>query len=1857
MAASPREITFIVSGKAQSTEGIEPAPHGGSVRSAARVGARRGKSETVRLTARVDEDVVRLHIANGPTLYLHPDNARELLRAQRGGAPGTARGAADAREDELEVPSQLAWRGLESRPDAPGTRGRSAEWSGDVVVEGVDIVTGIVKDKAAKLAGAAIVKKVDGQVDPGVYQLKPDSLQPLKEGGQKLASVPASKDPMLVLIHGTFSNTAGTFGKLWQSHPDMVRDLFKQYGGRVYGLDHPTLGDNPFGNALLLVKTLPVGATLHLLTHSRGGLVAETLARVCGGLGTSAEDLKKFDKAAFAEYKRDLRELAAEVQARKIKVERVVRVACPVRGTLLASRRLDAFLSVFKWGLQGAGIPVLPQIVDFIGEVARRRAEPEELPGLEVQMPGSAFTKWANAAEQTLDNDLRVVAGDVQGDSVLSWLKTLLTDAFYWTDHDLVVQTRSMYGGTPRAGGRAMFVLDRGAKVNHFNYFSNDRTATHIVRGLIDETPEAFRAIGPLSWAGEDASGVRAAIVKRSRGARPADRPAVFVLPGILGSHLKVNGKRVWLSLRFVNNLDRLHWDPKTASRVVADGPVGSSYDDLIEHLADTHEVIPFSYDWRRPLEDEAKRLAEEVEKALKARETTKLPVRIVAHSMGGVLARTMQLVKPATWKRLMERDGARFLMLGTPNAGSYAPMQVMSGDDTFGNLFALFGSLFDGVEARQIVAGMPGLLQLQADLTRGKYALGDAKVWKKFNDSDIEEVRKRRNSGSLWHKQKEQEDILKWGLPSQEHLDLAVALRKRLDEQDFGTDIANMALVLGNAKATPAGVDIVGEDVVYLDTTQGDGRVTHENARIAGVRTWQVDAVHGDLADERKAFAAYVEILTTGETALLPAVGEAGATRAGGAMAAMLPDTQALTPSRPSRALRSSAPPSSMEEVFASRADTAQPEKSAGMRFSVRVSNGNLKFVRNPLLIGHYRSLKLTGAEAVIDRLVGEAMSSSLQARLYPSAIGTNQIFTNRHADPENPFGMPRPEAVVVVGLAEEGNLRASELIETVRQGVIAYSQQLAGRQELAPATIELASTLIGSGGINQSAGASAQAITHGVRQANIILANMGWPVVSRLTFIELYLDRAAEALNALRVFDEGDVKDVVIEPFIDEAPGGLKRPSEFGYRGAEYDVVSVFEQRTEKTTDLQYTLSTRRARDEVRGTIAQSKLVDSLVATGADDLNEDPRIGRTLFKLMVPIEIEPFLAGSTSLRLLLDPRTAAYPWEMFDVQRDDGQQDAEPWGIQTRMLRKLRTEVFRENPRSATAGGVLVIGEPQCPPDRYPPLPGAATEAREVAKVLDAKPLLNGDALAIANAVFDRSYSILHVAGHGDVIDGVGGIVLSNGITFGANDIEKMRIVPDLAFINCCHLGRFATDPGKRRDPVPGGMPGFAANVAQKLIEIGVRCVVAAGWAVDDDAALIFARTFYRYIRNGRPFVEAVSEARRITHRDAPHSNTWAAYQCYGEPDWTYGPERGDDHRPRTPPRVASDVGLNLRLDTLAIEHQFSGRSVEDVRAELRSLQDNGNPAWFEQGEVAAGFGRAYGEIGDFEEAIRWYTAAMQAEDGSAGLRALEQLGNMRVRLGEKIHRGAPKNAAEHARALAVVEGGIELLKKAASIAATAERHSLLGSAYKRLAEILGFGEDSRQALETALGHYEAAEKAALTSGGDLFYPALNGLSIELRLRSRGDGSSRRFDPKRISAIRESIERKNRTDADFWSVVGRTELTVYEALDAGTLSQVAETAVAELRDTAKRVASQRKWDTVVFQMRVTLEDYLRAGGHSSGERDAANMLLAQMPVQEVKVAAAGKRRKDSGAKVRPKATAKGKSKAKAKAKAKAKK
>lgn len=1870
--AAGQEISFLIPGQLQAAAGAASrggaaaaAPSTSRIKASVRLhtGAARDGADAgglVRVSAKPGEDVVVLTIANGPTLVLHPEDARDLMRAQAGG-PGTRAATVALGADEVAVSCHLAWAGLE----ASATRGATRGWLGDVVLQAFDVVTDLFKDEAVTLATAAITKKVDGQVDAGVYALKAFAQAlpaTLKGSGAKLAQVPPAADgqPLLVLVHGTFVDTVSTFGKLWLQHPDKVRDLFGRYGDKVYALDHPTMGQSPIANALTLVQALPAGARLHLLTHSRGGLVAEILARACGGGKLTAAELALFADEKYAEHRKDLSALVQQAQAKGLKLERVVRVACPARGTTLASGRLDAYLSVLQWGLQLAQVPVAPALVDFLHEVARRRADPTELPGIEAMMPESAVVAWLNRGEVSLPGELRVVAGDLEGDSVGSWVKTLLADAFYWGDNDLVVQTRSMYGGAPRQGElsagaspSAQFMLDRGGKVTHFNYFSNPSTVEAVTGALLGSEPAGFAAIGPLSWAGKDASGSRSArAVARSRGlfwgsddkpaaqsaeelalaaAQAAKRPAVFVLPGILGSNLKLDGKRVWLGFGFINGLMKLRWDPATAERVQPDGPIGSSYDDLIERLADSHEVIPFAYDWRRPIEDEARRLALEVDQAIAARRASGQPVRIIAHSMGGLVARTLQLEAPETWRRLMAHADARLLMLGTPNAGSWAPMQTLSGDDTFGNALVAFGSLFDNGGARKMMAGMPGFIQLQAGLLDPAQGLDRAETWQKLAEQDINTLRQ----NSYWHTLDSQITIYEWGAPPQAVLDQAVSLRRRLDAQltQLGTDKQKMLLVVGHADFTPAGIQMDPlSGLEYLNTPDdGDGRVTQASSTQLGLRTWKLDAEHGKLPDVAEAFAAYVELLNSGDTRLLDRLEPN--TRGAASKAA----DRTLARSRPSRGLQSSLPPSKEADVLASagaaRRGQGKTRGNGSQALQVQVLNADLRFVQQPLLVGHYRALSLTGAEAVIDALVQQAMSRALAAGLYPDAPGSHQIFGNARDNPDNPFEMARPQAAIVVGLGEEGKLRSSDLSFTVRQAVLAYAQRLSEQGGASrPQDFELAATLIGSGGSGINAGSAARAIAQGALEAKQKLQACGWPQLRQLTLVELFLDRAGDAWRALQLQELAAPERLRLLGKVQSGPGAMRRMLESSYRGASYDFISALSLPGQDPAHplINYTLDTKRARTEIRAQQAQGSLLRELVEKASNVANTDPMIGRTLFNLLVPVEMEPFLGGSSEMVIELEAATAGIPWELLNTNPDPGVADPRPWAIRSKLIRKLQLKDFRSELRDASPDDhVLVIGEPLCDPTQYPRLDGARREALAVAAQLGTalggvdgrgedkvrQLVEQNDAQSIINALFERSYRAIHIAGHG-APGAKGGVVLSGSNTFlGADEVRAMRVVPELVFLNCCHLaGReAATVLDSRGGRLPAyDRAGFAANIAEELIRVGVRCVVAAGWAVEDDAAEQFATRFYAALLGGARFIEAVGQAREAAWQANAQGNTWAAYQCYGDPEWRWQREGGDAQRPALNlgeefAGIASPVSLTLALEKLAIEAQYNKRRAGSAQLDkLRYLDAQFKALWGGMGAVAEAFAVAYAALGERAGAIAWYRSAVNAEDASASLKAAEQLGNLLVRQGEK------------AGDMAALQEGTALLERVLAVQPTAERHNLLGSACK-LQAMAGQGPQAAEFLQRSLQHYLEAERICLAQADPKrYYPAMNAIALSLHLAFQNpklQSLQGLIAPARIQDAREALNQANQREPDFWNVVGQTELSLLEALSQGRLAEVAEACLASFSQLKQRVPAATLWDSVAKQARFTLQPYLGCklgtAAQQKAEHGAAQRML----------------------------------------------
>ena len=200
---------------------------------------------------------------------------------------------------------------------------------------------------------------------------------------------------------------------------------------------------------------------------------------------------------------------------------------------------------------------------------------------------------------------------------------------------------------------------------------------------------------------------------------------------------------------------------------------------------------------------------------------------------------------------------------------------------------------------------------------------------------------------------------------------------------------------------------------------------------------------------------------------------------------------------------------------------------------------------------------------------------------------------------------------------------------------------------------------------------------------------------------------------------------------------------------------------------------------------------------------------------------------------------------------------------------------------------------------------LPGAEAEAKAIANLLqqthDVTLLTRAAATPeqIFKQLFGEAWEIVHISAHGVVdyemseADGsklnVTGVVLGGDMVMGSTELSRLPISPSIFFVNCCSLGKIdESEEDKAREESLQGRPELAASVAIELIRLGVRCVIAAGWEVDDDAAQVFATTFYKEMLEGASFGEGTLRARMSTYQARPNSNTSGAFQCFGDPDY---------------------------------------------------------------------------------------------------------------------------------------------------------------------------------------------------------------------------------------------------------------------------------------------------------------------------------------------------------------------------------
>ncbi|PIU31183.1 MAG: hypothetical protein COT06_09510 [Syntrophobacteraceae bacterium CG07_land_8_20_14_0_80_61_8] len=1743
-------------------------------------GLSRGEGERAEIEGLEPDTVLELELANGTRILVAAADAERYLGA------ATGRGA--GRPGAIKVGQILRFSG--TRQPAGVTRDGLGAW----ILKGLRIYR---KGTAGMTALIAAGSFQDAQLENrnGLYRCATDAF-----GLSQVDALPTSAEPTLVFLHGTASSTEGSFKDLW-ANQTYREQLVATYGPRLYALEHRSLTESPVANALDLVRTLPKGARLHLVSHSRGGMVGELLARAnridlepftdleIERFLAHAERLGRAGVEADAER---LRELNRELRKRAIRVERFVRVACPARGTTLASGRLDRWASVMlnllSKGFDATGrlIPGLMPVAkgygllkNFLLAVVKQRTDAHILPGLEAMMPDSPLVGLLNAPGVKIEPPLHVLAGDFQGDGLLPWLGDCVSEVFYGGETDLVVNTPSMSGGAIRLQGIRQKPVS-GPEVTHFSYFERDESAQALLAALKGDDSQFQLLEGPSK-------------AEISRGGkkpkRKADAPIVFLLPGIMGSHIQLDRDRIWFEpfSMWSGAMANLKVD---AQGVTPDGWIDHCYEKLARYLAETHEVRPFAYDWRRSITEAAERFGEELDQAMLDAKKRGQALRIVAHSMGGLVAR---LALKDRWGAFKAIPGSRLLQLGTPNNGSHSIAAVLMARDDFVQIIERwFDWKHDMRQFLEIVRDFPGVLELLPwPGDSGKAVDGvdyfDVGVWDAWFGEDQDSKK-----GKCWVP------------PRQDPLNAA---RDAIGKLRAAEVDPNCTLYVAGRAPTPIAVRIIQGQVEIGWIDDGDGRVPWATGIPPGVPVWYTDAAHGDLANHEKAFEAYRELIETGDTR------DRALTRIPpGARGVAMPVF------RP-RGLEGNALYPSLDEVLAAATGGARPGRRAAAKKEppavVEFIHGSLAGADSPILIGAYANDSLRDSAKFLDGHLSGQLKRTTKLGRYPAQPDDAMVFLN-------PIQNGKPGGAIVVGLGPVGELMPGQLTRALTNGFLEYARSCEQHPRADAAEsgrLTVSALLVGTGFTGLTIEVGTRCLLDSLRRANEALGRAESEFrIGRLTLFEEAEDRAIAAVKALRAL-AGDAQFAAAVRF-----DGRLRPGAGGYRGhcttsgGEPGAYRVHIVKGENG-GLRFTVISDRARNEVAAEADQRQAVDGLIASITRATQDQPGLSRAVFELMVPNGMKEAVAEVRTLMMSVDADAAAYPWELM---RDSDLPDEKPLAVRVELVRQLASTHGRGKVPTVTENRVFIVGDTQ---SGRIELPGAQAEARVVAEAFSGRhyeinDLYRAGAQQVFDALFYGRYRFMHLAGHGVVNDqetGLTGMVLGPKTYLTSAQVNKLRHVPEFVFINCCHLGAMKDDAQPRWGEL-------AANLATQFIEMGCKAVIAAGWAVDDSAAHTFAQTFYSAMLAGERFGRAVNLARAATYEQHRHSNTWGAFQAYGDERYRF-PNTQAEESGAGGYVHASDLIADLDILCARLQGATDTEKKGTYRKQIQGIEQAARGPDFQNAGVREKLARAWAEFGDMDRAIGHFRAALAMEDAALSLKALEQLVNLEIRHGAKLL--AAKKDGKHEAGDAYLKQGLARLNLLIEIGPTAERLSLLGSYWKHRARahhargnLAGLKPDL---VEMQAAYWRAAEHAHARNGDWDPYPLFNALDADFLMAARGERAN--FDRHAVQlsnllqAGAETARRRFAENRNFFHALTAVEAMRIDALWAGydgrdddaiTQPEVLARLLAGYRDVLKRLGGAGEQDSAINQPRF-LMDMLIAGDKSNKIKEALNKLV----------------------------------------------
>ena len=245
------------------------------------------------------------------------------------------------------------------------------------------------------------------------------------------------------------------------------------------------------------------------------------------------------------------------------------------------------------------------------------------------------------------------------------------------------------------------------------------------------------------------------------------------------------------------------------------------------------------------------------------------------------------------------------------------------------------------------------------------------------------------------------------------------------------------------------------------------------------------------------------------------------------------------------------------------------------------------------------------------------------------------------------------------------------------------------------------------------------------------------------------------------------------------------------------------------------------------------------------------------------------------------------------------DGALSKFPWAALSETLR-IRTvpsltslKVITDSPSEyQSKSGALLVGDPclkkitnKWGNPIYDPLKYARMEVEMIGEILKSQALTGED--ATKEAVLQRiaSVALVHIAAHGR--EETGEIVLAPDPRRGSrtlteedyilkmSDIQAVKLRARLVVLSCCHSGQG-----------PVSSEGVVGMVRAFLFA-GARSVLSTLWAIDDEATMMFMKSFYQQLARGESASVALQRAMRCLRDSNDYSapKYWAPFVLMGD------------------------------------------------------------------------------------------------------------------------------------------------------------------------------------------------------------------------------------------------------------------------------------------------------------------------------------------------------------------------------------